>query len=1170
MKPLRASRRISFPIEPLEARIAPALVFIGDARETMPPAVDTLLDTEYREGNVTPTQSILFTDTSASTDPISVAVDSAATNNTFFLRLSAGDEVRAFTNAGSYQELITVSKGNVIAFFVDYNNNNNYDSGEFTGMALGANTIVNVAGNVRGDIVTNLDERGTAATGDDTVSLTSLVSPNQGIDRLGVTGGSIFADVLADGTVQYAKVLSGGSIRALTINGTLGSALAGGATNGATFDFFPDRTAADGTIQLQPGGNGTVTFTLAPRQSGASIVDSRLDAVVDRVEAGAGGAGASGGDIDNIQITADTDALSIIAGAGGPADAAGKNKGGTGGSVTRVIVAGVIDPTPNGESNLATAPLRIIGGDGGDATATGKGGVGGRVENIFVGFEVNRGQVVNSGDLLRDPITILSGQGGDGKSGGRGGSIADLRIRIQTADAVQTPTDAVEDEVIIAAGNGGNNLIGGGKAGPGGSLDNVTVRNQEMGFGATASSMLLMAGDGGTTTGASKGAKGGGISGSTLLGYEARVLAGDGSGGRVGGRGGDVTDLEFVRDDAILTHAALIDAGKGGDATERKAGKGGNVLNVRSLATDVFSFVINSGVQGDGGTSIAGKGGKGGKVQGISLFDTDTGNLIAGTISVRAGTGGDGGSAGGAGGILAGANITSLNAHIIAGAGDGGDATLSGKGGKGGRMTLAQFTADGTVPDPMDPTIEVDVFGRATSGNGGAARGSGAGGAGGLVKLVNMNVDGAASLIAGAGGNGQDGIGGTKAGKGGSIDTSGIFARDGAGVLQAGDAGLLGGRPAKGGSIIGKAAGVVVPGATLSGLRAATNLLIEAGDGSGGGAGGNIRNIAYGSTADSLTPTPSGNIMVTAGNGSALGGFAGRGGSIAKVFGSVSSVDPGNPGGTAVTSFRAGDGGGAQRSGAGGSITDVLLTLGGGPGVLLTIQAGDAGDTSGVRGAPGGSVRDIGVTDLNGATNFRSIAAGDGGDAGAIGGRGGSLTRLFVQNEDIGERTGQPFGFLTMGGLFAGRGGDAARDGLNGSVSGATANAIASIVAGRAQPGGEVPQMVTRVDHIFLNDDNLLLERNGAFLPDGSFNPAYYAIANLVGAIVDITGPDARTFDFTELNGTPGFQVGDMPVDGILMARFIDQRTINFIPEARLTTDRVTGAQEFFDNDNRL
>src|SRR5687767_8604332 len=140
MKPQRAPGRLSLPIEPLEARIAPATVFIGDSRETMPPGFDTTVDTEYREGTVTEAQVILFTDTSASSDPISVAVESPLTSNTFFLRWSAGGQVRAVTNGVGYEELITVKRGNVIAFCVVYNLNNNYDCVEFSGVSLVAVT----------------------------------------------------------------------------------------------------------------------------------------------------------------------------------------------------------------------------------------------------------------------------------------------------------------------------------------------------------------------------------------------------------------------------------------------------------------------------------------------------------------------------------------------------------------------------------------------------------------------------------------------------------------------------------------------------------------------------------------------------------------------------------------------------------------------------------------------------------------------------------------------------------------------------------------------------------------------------------------------------------------------------------------------------------------------
>ena len=44
------------------------------------------------------------------------------------------------------------------------------------------------------------------------------------------------------------------------------------------------------------------------------------------------------------------------------------------------------------------------------------------------------------------------------------------------------------------------------------------------------------------------------------------------------------------------------------------------------------------------------------------------------------------------------------------------------------------------------------------------------------------------------------------------------------------------------------------------------------------------------------------------------------------------------------------------------------------------------------------------------------------------------------------------------------------------------------------------------------------------------------------------------------------FKEGDIPIDGIVMAKILDQRpgSLNFIPEARLTKDG------FFDNLNRI
>lgn len=1048
-------RRLSpTSLEVLESRIAPAEIFIGASSF----GVDTVKNTEYKDTSTGEFHPFRFTDTSTSGDAISAAVESAATNNTFFLRLGKGDIVDAFTLGSSYLPFITVTSGNVVAFFTDYNFNGDYDAGELTGLSLGKNAKVFVAGAVAGDVVTNLDEHGTKDVADDTLDMSGLVSTKQGISTLAVTGGSIFG-----------KVLSGGDIKKLQIPaGNVDAVLAGSATDGVGFDFFPDKTFPDNSVQLQPGGGGAVSFLTVAGQKGASIANAQIKSITDRLEAGAGGAGGVGGKVSNIQITNDTDGFSLLAGAGGTADAGvGKSKGAKGGDITKVYVSGVVDPTANSANSI------VIGaGRGGDGLSTATGGKGGVASSIFVGFELsNRGSLTNSGDLLADSVSIFGGEGGAGKTGGAGGGTSAIRVRMQTPDVNG-------DEISVRAGDGGDSLApAGGRGGVGGSVTNIDLRNQVLTFD---SDIFVGAGNGGNTIGDSAGAAGGSISDATVLGFDMQLVAGSGSDGKTGGKGGNVNKVTIIQSDTVLAHNVLLNAGKGGNASGGNAGNGGNVQSIRSLTSDISAFIINSGLEGDGGTSVGGKGGKGGNVSKLELSDADTANSIAGIFNIRGGHGGDGSKGGGAGGSLNKANISSLNANLVLIAGDGGNANESGRGGNGGTVGVVQLTADGTVGG-------VDVFGTLLSGNGGSGIGNkGAGGAGGGIKLANVNVDGDGIVIAGSGGSGQTATGGftgAAAGSGGSIQTTGVFATNGLGILRAGDAGVDGAFPGNGGSIAGNASGLASLGNALSGLRAATSVTIQAGNGTHGGHGGSIRGIAYGSTSDSLTPTPAGNVLIKAGDGSGEGKFAGAGGSIVNVFGSVGS------GAGTTTTFLGGNGGsGITAAGAGGSVSNILLNLGGGQDVILTLQGGDGGSTiGGKKGGTGGNVTNVGVTGIDPFTNFRSIAAGNGGDAGAgKGGKGGSITKIAVENHDIGVRTGQVFGFTTMGGLFAGVGGASTpgvAPGDNGSVSQINANSISSIVAGRTLQ----PQLAKSISNIFLNDDNLLLARNDAFVANGAF-----------------------------------------------------------------------------------
>ena len=140
-------------VEPLESRIAPAQFFVGASG-----AAETTLDTEYDEAP--------FVNTGAGAlalDPISLAVHGGDAN-TYYLQLNAGDTLWQFFQGGSYQKAITVTKGSLVAFFVDKTTEqggitNEVESGELKGIALGPNVSAEIASPVDGDIATVFDPK---------------------------------------------------------------------------------------------------------------------------------------------------------------------------------------------------------------------------------------------------------------------------------------------------------------------------------------------------------------------------------------------------------------------------------------------------------------------------------------------------------------------------------------------------------------------------------------------------------------------------------------------------------------------------------------------------------------------------------------------------------------------------------------------------------------------------------------------------------------------------------------------------------------------------------------------------------------------------------------------------------------------------------------------------
>ena len=484
MKSLLSPGRLSGSIEPLEARIAPANVFIGD------PNFNNALDTEYIELSSPAPSSLHFVNTSLTTglpsqpegspteaapDAISQSLDGLGVG-TYYMALKKGDQIFRFTD-NSYQKLVRVTKGSAIAFFTDYDHDLEYDDGEFTGLSLGPRSKVSVSDKLFGDAVGNLtkdlDAQGTKIQ---VLDLVGLVNSKQGIGLLSVQGGSLFG-----------KVLAGGSIAKLNVGGNVDGVYAGTAANGKTYDFFPG----------VPGGEGSVSgVTYGKNVKGASILNARVVSVTDGIFAGDGGFGAAGGDLKNIQVTQDTTGLKLIAGSAGDANAAsGIRNGGAGGIVDKIYVAGVQDSTPNSAFNLQKVEIRA--GDGGDGLINKTGGKGGFARNVFVGFELNGSSVISSGDLLGDSVLLQGGDGGDGRVGGKGGAVIGSKIRVQTPDAGG-------DEIAVIAGAGGDSLLSGGVAGAGGSIKKVDARNQILTFD---SDLLVKAGDAGTTVGAGRGAQ---------------------------------------------------------------------------------------------------------------------------------------------------------------------------------------------------------------------------------------------------------------------------------------------------------------------------------------------------------------------------------------------------------------------------------------------------------------------------------------------------------------------------------------------------------------------------------------------------------------------------------------------------------------------------------------
>jgi len=1202
---------LSASVEPLETRIAPATLFQTGLNGSLAGEIDY---TDAQGG----AEDAFFVNTEAdANDPISALVGPGAVGvaDTFYAKLAPDSILKLFNNTG-FQPLIsgdvlgsTGTTGTIIAFFVDKNLDNEVQLNELTGLSLGNSVKAIVSGSVDGDVVTNYnDSTGRIGGATETSgSATDLLH-------------NVIADLNIAGDVN-GSIVSGGQVNKLKVNGIAHNVLVGTSANGLTFDFNT-ATIADGgdTVVVNAPGAGvkgvsifdtTIGDLSRPNPADPTVPPGRIPGVM---QAGDGGAGAAGGMLNNITILADADGFELRAGHGGSGA-----KGGAGGAIKTVFVNGLdvgeSDLTPNDQ-------ILIKSGDGGDGSGQGKGGKGGAMENVFVGFETIVGSSTpkRSVTAMGDQVTI---QGGDGGAGFIGGAAA----VVKNVSVFAAPTGPQNDiEILGGIGGATNSSSASAKAGKGGAVTDINALNPSTDVLAENSKIVLHGGAGGSAATGGIGGAGGNVTDATLIGFQHDIRGGQGSAGTKGGNGGQVSHISMTDGvETVRAQNVLLDGGTAGIGLNGKGGKGGAVLDITILNGDLISLDINStALAGDGGTSKRGKGGEGGVVKDLFFTELDTAN--PGVANIRGGNGGAGGDvppkggAGGKGGAVTSVTISAVQLDLNVTGGGGGNATLKGAGGAGGKivdLAFSSFKQDDTGGEPV-PEVNATVIGGA-GGNGAA---SAAGGKGGDFKNGNMivgreierfvggvatsQVDGGIlSVAAGKGGNGAQGA----AGAGGSVIGSSLISFAGDVSANAGNAGT-GAKPGAGGSVLNVA------------IDVGQNVTATAGNGGAGGAGGDIKNVGYsravegsaliGTITADAGAAPLGAVTLRAGDGSGSGSKAGAGGSIVDLAGFI--------GMTGMTSIVAGQGGGvATKAASGGSIVDASLFGGGADGAEVSIQAGDGGSSaSAKKGGAGGNIRNMGIGvnafDTNDPTNpdntfaidpatiVRHIAAGNGGNTGGSGkgGAGGSINSLHAF-ADIGVRSGEAFGYSTMGGLFAGAGGlntssshsptsAAANDGAAGSVIDVTANAIASIVAGRPEIGSviTIQNLATKVDQIILNglENPTRVDGNGTF--------TNFDTANLIGGVKDpaavgvpyddgdpqtpaVLHPHANTFDetadpltteFVDNDNNDTFSLGDATTentDGFVAAISYINNLTNVRAEAVLT---ILSAPTFIDLNN--
>ncbi len=362
--------------------------------------------------------------------------------------LHAGDGLStAGANAGSY--LLYLEKGDALVFVTDLNNNGDVDFNEITGIAAGDGTRLISFVDIHGDIATNLLKTTATISGVPTTVLSLSDSDNnrtndptrvgdgrvllnnsiEKIELRSLTVDDFSVDQNADGAIDAVDVALRKSYNTYSIFGNIYAGRSFGTTGGGliidstgatgnfvagNFGFTTDPTVGSIKTGTSASGeffsfgssnqddiNGTfVNFTPPRGQVGGDIIGVKAVAPsmtfnIDGLYAGDGGIGARGGNIQDVILNQDnTSGYQVIAGNGGRGPS-----GGVGGAVLNFS-----------DLNSQTGKVVIQSGSGG-AGSTGAGGSGGTL--AFETFNVYGN------------VNVTLGSGGDGfTAGGNGAALA--------------------------------------------------------------------------------------------------------------------------------------------------------------------------------------------------------------------------------------------------------------------------------------------------------------------------------------------------------------------------------------------------------------------------------------------------------------------------------------------------------------------------------------------------------------------------------------------------------------------------------------------------------------------------------------------------------------------------------------------------------------------------